>query len=516
MIIRIDYPQPSVRLDLWGGTSGTFDGIDRFGRIIDQRWQNNTNTTPLDIDRYEYGYDQDGNRLWKQNTVGSGFDESYTYDALNQLTQMQRGTLNSGHTAVTGTPAKQQSWTLDPLGNWNDFSTQTSGYTDLSQTRTHDKDNQITGFSSTPAWATPPGYDAAGNMTSFPKSDSPANAFTTTYDAWNRMKTVSDADGPMATYQYDGFGRRTIKTTAIETRHFYFTSSWQDIEERVGTAATADLQYMLGQRYIDELICRDDSSGNRLFVCQDANFNLTCIADTSGTVQERYVYHPYGSKAIYSPTWQLRSTSSCNFEIGFQGIFTDPTTDLSFFRSRQYSSGLGIFLSRDSAHSSPNLYDFCLRNPIKNVDPSGNNSIPSSLWPLIALLGEEAVLTLLAALGAAALAALAAYGLLYLLRFIRCSKSLANCINNGLKQAKDCVESGTNRDLSTLSKIGCQLTNQIKFNASCEGAYAACMATWFGYFEQPEFDINDCVMCEELDEFPDDLNKIPPCKPKEF
>ena len=31
--------QPSVMLDLWGGTSGTFNGFDLFNRIIDQRWE---------------------------------------------------------------------------------------------------------------------------------------------------------------------------------------------------------------------------------------------------------------------------------------------------------------------------------------------------------------------------------------------------------------------------------------------------------------------------------------------
>jgi hypothetical protein len=51
MIIRIDYAEPSVRLDLFGGTSGTFAGTDRFGRVIDQRWQNDTASTPTDIER---------------------------------------------------------------------------------------------------------------------------------------------------------------------------------------------------------------------------------------------------------------------------------------------------------------------------------------------------------------------------------------------------------------------------------------------------------------------------------
>ena len=39
MVVRIDYPQPDVMLDLWGGTSGTFDGFDQFGRVTDQHWK---------------------------------------------------------------------------------------------------------------------------------------------------------------------------------------------------------------------------------------------------------------------------------------------------------------------------------------------------------------------------------------------------------------------------------------------------------------------------------------------
>ena len=49
-----------------------------------------------------------------------------------------------------------------------------------------------------------------------------------------------------------------------------------------------DKQYVWGIRYIDELVCRDDATPRRLYACQDANFNVTSITNTSGTVQERY------------------------------------------------------------------------------------------------------------------------------------------------------------------------------------------------------------------------------------
>jgi hypothetical protein len=128
-VVRIAYPQPLVWLDLWGGTSGIFSGLDLFNRIIDQRWQNNTAGTPTDIDRYQYGYDQDSNRLWKANLMTTGLDEFYAYDPLNRLTLMQRGTLNTGKTGITGTPVREMDYTLDPTGNWPAYLTKTTGPT---------------------------------------------------------------------------------------------------------------------------------------------------------------------------------------------------------------------------------------------------------------------------------------------------------------------------------------------------------------------------------------------------
>jgi hypothetical protein len=93
MIIRIDYQEADVMLDLWGGTSGTFDGIDLFNRVIDQRWKNYASGT-TDIDRFNYRYDRDSNRTWKENTVSKSLgtpvyiDEQYSYDNLNRLTIM--------------------------------------------------------------------------------------------------------------------------------------------------------------------------------------------------------------------------------------------------------------------------------------------------------------------------------------------------------------------------------------------------------------------------------------------
>jgi hypothetical protein len=71
-VVKADDSTSGLTLDLWGGTTGTFNGLDRFNRIIDQRWIYNG----TDVDRFKYGYDRNSNRQWKENTVsksiGSG------------------------------------------------------------------------------------------------------------------------------------------------------------------------------------------------------------------------------------------------------------------------------------------------------------------------------------------------------------------------------------------------------------------------------------------------------------
>jgi RHS repeat-associated protein len=357
------------------GRSGRY----MFNRVTDQRWQNNITATPTDIDRYQYGYDQNSNRTYKGNVVGTpvvtgGLDEYYSYDNLNRLTEMQRGVLNSGKTAITGTPAREMDYTLDPTGNWSAYLTKTNGTTDLNQTRTANKVNEITAIGGTPAWATPPAYDLAGNMTSFPRPAAPSSNFTATYDAWNRLVTISSGGSSVATYQYDGRGRRIVKVTAAtsETRHFYYTNNWQNIEERTGTSAAMDKQYVWGARYIDELVCRDDTS-QRLYAMQDANFNLTSIANASGGVVERYLFDPYGNRTIMNASWGTISTSAYSWAIGHQGLIQDAESCLLYNRNRMIHILVGVFSQSDPIRyeNGMSLVGYLDANPIDRTDPQG-------------------------------------------------------------------------------------------------------------------------------------------------
>jgi RHS repeat-associated protein len=332
-----------------------------------------------DLDRYQYVYDYNSNRLSKANVVSAAsgvyLDETYGYDTLNRLTLMHRGNLSGG--AITGVPSREMDYTLDPTGNWSAYQTKLNGSPDLSQTRTSNVVNEITAISSTPGWVTPL-YDLAGNMTTMPQPASPTASFTTTYDAWNRMTSLTNtSNGSVTSYQYDGRDRRIVKTTPSETRHFFYSNSWQDIEERTGTATTMDKQYAWGVRYVDELVCRDDADNAttpRLYAMQDANFNLTAVcSNTSSGVLERYLFDPYGSRTIMNGSWVTISVSVYSWFVSYQGLTQDVESALFYNRMRYINSVLGTFLERDQSEydDEMSLYAYLHSNPVSNTDPYG-------------------------------------------------------------------------------------------------------------------------------------------------
>ena len=71
-VVERTHPQPGVDLSYVKlSTESTADagdqytGLDRFGRIVDQRWRSGS----TDQDRFTYTYDRDGNRLTKNNSL---------------------------------------------------------------------------------------------------------------------------------------------------------------------------------------------------------------------------------------------------------------------------------------------------------------------------------------------------------------------------------------------------------------------------------------------------------------
>ena len=424
-IVKVDYVAPSIRYQLYDPSlsSNIYTGLDRFGRVVDSRWYNHSSST--DTDRIKYGYDRASNRTWRENTVaaagGKYFDELYSYDGLYRLEDMKRGRVSGDKSSIANRQFEQW-WSLDETGNWRRFREDDDGdgTWDLKQTRLANQVNEITNIgtengssslssmssasslssassmssasSSSSAggsgWVTP-SYDATGNMTTMPQPADPEKGYSATYDAWNRLVEIVD-DSTSNTVQqneYDGLGRRVIQKTDTdgsldETRHYYYSSDWRVVEERVGSSTDPERQFVWGRRYIDDLVCRDRDTSDppngtldeSLYCLQDANWNVIAITDSSGTVQERCAYEAYGSPVILDASFGGRGSSNYEWETLYAGYRWDSTVALFNARQRVLLPSLGAWAQRDPIKyfgGSMCLYEYVGASPIMFVDPMG-------------------------------------------------------------------------------------------------------------------------------------------------
>ncbi|MCL4852622.1 MAG: RHS repeat-associated core domain-containing protein, partial [Bryobacteraceae bacterium] len=375
-VVRRAHPEPDVDLTyikLTGEPDGDagdqYAGLDRFGRVIDQRWIDTG--TLAETDRFGYGHDRNGDRLYRENLVDAAFSELYHadgsaggYDLLNRLTDFQRGTLNAGNDTIA-TASREQVWDLDALGNWDSLAS--DGGT--AQTRTHNAQNQVTGVNG----QTSPTFDNNGNTT----TDETGKKFK--FDAWNRLRDVRDASNNLLeTVTHDALNRRIeLAPQSGTVRALYYSAEWQVVEER--ESGVAVVQNVWSPVYVDALILRDrDTDGNgsleeRMYVQQDANFNVTAIITTAGVVQERYLYDPYGKASYLNADFTSRASSNFGWLYLHQGGRLDLTSSLYNFRNRDFSATLGRWLQQDPLGyvDGVNLYQYVLSRPINATDPTG-------------------------------------------------------------------------------------------------------------------------------------------------
>ena len=359
------YEQPDVNLGI---------SLDPYGRVQTQNWTSNGSDGPT-IDGYVYTYDPAGNVLSKKNMVTSGsstlppLDEYYTYNDLNELTGMARGTLDNNGTIPS--PVTTQNWTLDAAGNMTD----NNGTQETFNTANQEVQsiNSVT-----------PAYDNAGNMTTMPSPNSGSTALTCKYDAWNRLVSVTGG-GASVTYSYDGLGRKVVEVNGANTTYSYYNGQ-NVIETRLNGTEAANLQYQYvwSLRGVKTPLLRDDAASSvRLYYLTDANDNVTAVvglSDGTWSVQEHYVYSPYGAVTCYvqnSPTswFQPTTTSAVGNTLLFASMDLDTTTGLYYDEARWYSTSLCTFITTDPIgyRGGINLYEYVGDDPLTRVDLTGRS-----------------------------------------------------------------------------------------------------------------------------------------------
>jgi RHS repeat-associated protein len=316
-----------TRKILGNGAYATYE-YDASGQILKL-----VNYGPTDdvISYFYYTYDAAGNRLSKETIEGT---ESYTYDALNQLTSVM---YPDGITTE---------FVYDAMGNRltvTDNGTVT-GYT-------VNELNQYTSVDGTTYE-----YDLNGNLIS--RND---NGQTTYYDYDFENQLIGvQTPGETINYTYNAFGLRNSRSDSEGTVRYLWDGNQVALDESEAHQTIAG--YVWGDA-LDEII-RMERGGNTYYYIQDAMLSVSDLMDTSGNVVEHYQYQVFGKPL---------ATSSVGNPWLYTGLAYDFETGLQYNRFRYYASSLGRFISPDPINviGGLNLYSYALNAPTYLSDPEG-------------------------------------------------------------------------------------------------------------------------------------------------
>ena len=202
-----------------------------------------------------------------------------------------------------------------------------------------------------------------------------------TYNPWGKVSAVLHSDGTDS-YSYSiGYGpdQQRItgslsKNNSLQYEKFY----WDDYEEKMVGNDLYQYYYVYGANGLEGLHVVKTSSNN-----QSTSHTTKVLTDHLGSIMSLIDNYDWAYDATFD-AWGKREVSmpywfDSGFDRGFTGHEHLDEMGLINMNGRMYDPDLGRFLSPDPFIQSPsnpqnyNRYSYCLNNPLKFTDPSGES-----------------------------------------------------------------------------------------------------------------------------------------------
>lgn len=299
--------------------------------------------------------------------------QRYVYDAVGNFQQMiHRGSnpVNPGWTRVY---AYNEASLIEPGKQSNRLSSTTIGTT----TETYS--------------AAGNGYDAHGNMLRMPQLQIMQWDFRDQLQMTQRQAVnPSDEDGVQRQgertwYVYDAGGQRVRKVTElssgqIKDERIYFGGFESYRRQGANPIVRETLHVMDDKKRIALVETRThgtDPSPRQLLRYQFDNHlgSASLELDHQAQIISYEEYYPYGCTSYQAVRIQTETPKRYRYT-GKEG---DEETGLAYYGARYYASWLNRWLTCDpqaSKHPNASSYEFCLGNPIKFLDPDGEDVVP--------------------------------------------------------------------------------------------------------------------------------------------
>ena len=234
-------------------------------------------------------------------------------------------------------------------------------------------------------------YSADGNILSFPVAGNytysqekphavigvtnpggkiPSTTQDIDYNDINKVDEISDrkSDGwHVLDFYYGPDNERWITENQIDNgdvKSVHYGDSYEKVKER---GNVREFTYLgNGLLYYNENGCK----GRVLYMFTDAQGSITDIFDADGNSVYQAEYDPWGNMTV--------TRNDIGFIRGYTGHEMLPEFGLINMNGRMYDPRIGRFLSPDNYIQMPensqsfNRYSYCLNNPLKYTDPSGD------------------------------------------------------------------------------------------------------------------------------------------------
>ena len=210
-----------------------------------------------------------------------------------------------------------------------------------------------------------PNYDANGNLTF-------DGTFTYGYDAESRLISVAQGGTQIATYAYDGRGRRKSRTAGGATTVYVTGAEDRELLEYDGTTGAPSAVYAVNLGGgLDEVLNHSTPGGARQTLVPDIQGSIIASLDTGGALT-KIAYQAFGESATAVASGAGPRYTARRLDPETATGSTQPN-GLYYYRARTYSPSWGRFLQPDPIGPTGgiNLYAYVNNDPLNLTDPSG-------------------------------------------------------------------------------------------------------------------------------------------------